>query len=258
MNLIKILNFDLYNLVLLFAIYSFLGWCTEVLYYFKTKHRFVNRGFLYGPFCPIYGFGLVCLIILLDNFKNNIFILFILSTFITSFIEYFTGLILEKIFKSKWWDYSDDPWNLHGRICLLYSLIWGAASVAVIKILHPAINNLVSNIPYSIGNLLFYTIILYFLVDFSFTISSLIKFKNFLYYIQVEFTNKFSEKPSVFLNTTKEKAAERAKVLESILSKFKITLNHIRLIQAFPNMSSKSFDYILKALKEKLKRINII
>lgn len=258
MYLNRVLNFNLYNIVLLFAIYSFLGWCTEVLYYFKTQHKFVNRGFLYGPFCPIYGFGSISLIILLDNFKDNIFILFILSTFITSFLEYFTGLVLEKIFKSKWWDYTDDPWNLHGRICLLYSLMWGAGSVGVIKILHPAINELLSYIPQYIGNLLFYSSILYFSLDFIFTIASLIKFKKFLYYIQAELTTKFSEKSNTLANSTKEKAIEKAKVLESILSRFKFTLNHIRLLQAFPNVSSKSFDYILKALKEKLKRINIL
>lgn len=254
MHLVNILNFSSYNLVMYFAIYSFLGWCTEVIYYFKTQRKFVNRGFLYGPFCPIYGFGLVCIIILLDGFKNNILILFILSTLLTSFLEYFTGLVLEKAFKSKWWDYTDDPFNLHGRICLLYSLMWGAASTAVIKILHPAVNKLILNIPSYIGNILFYVIVIYFIADFSFTLASLIKFKRLLYYIQSEIAKKFAEKPGTLLNSTKEKAAETAKVIESILVKLKMTFNHIRLMEAFPNMSSKSFDYIIKALKEKLKK----
>ena len=147
MHLLKLLDFNLYDLIYFFAIYSFLGWCIEVLYYIKKEHKFVNRGFLYGPFCPIYGAGVVSIIVLLDNFQNNILYLFILAFFLTSFIEYFTGLILEKIFKSKWWDYTNDPFNINGRICLLYSLIWGIASVGVIKIIHPIIGIIIIKIP---------------------------------------------------------------------------------------------------------------
>lgn len=275
MHLLKILDFNLFDLIYFFAIYSFLGWCTEVIYYIKKEHKFVNRGFLYGPFCPIYGSGIVSIIVLLDNFKNNIFLLFILAFFLTSFIEYFTGLILEKFFKSKWWDYSEDPFNIHGRICLLFSLIWGLASVGVIKVIHPIVEKIVMNIPKSFGNILFYGIIIYFIIDSSFTIASLIKLKNILLTIQMEIDNAIA-KHSELLSTQKEKAIENAKAkavetaqiienakikalenaksFENPILKLKLTLNHTRLIKAFPNVSSNSFGSILKSLKEKLKK----
>ena len=93
-----ILNFNFYNLIYFFAFYSFAGWCVEVLYYFKNEHKFVNRGFLHGPFCPIYGCGAVSLVVFLDNYKNNIFILFFLAVLLTSVLEYFTGLYIRKNF----------------------------------------------------------------------------------------------------------------------------------------------------------------
>lgn len=275
MHLFKVLDFNLYDLIYFFTIYSFFGWCTEVLYYIKKERKFVNRGFLYGPFCPIYGSGIVSIIVLLDNFKNNLFLLFILAAFLTSFIEYFTGLILEKIFKSKWWDYSDDPFNIHGRICLPYSLIWGFASVAVIKIIHPIIEKAIISLPREIGNILFYGIMAYFIIDFSLTIASLIKLKNLLLTIQIEIDNTIT-KHSEILNVQKEKAFENAKTkaletaqalgnvsfkalenaksFENPISKLKLNLNHTRLIKAFPNVSSKSFGCILKSLKEKLRK----
>lgn len=275
MHLLKLLDFNLYDLIYFFAIYSFLGWCTEVLYYIKKEHKFVNRGFLYGPFCPIYGAGIVSIIVLLDNFQNNILSLFILAFFLTSFIEYFTGLILEKVFKSKWWDYSDDPFNINGRICLLYSLIWGFASVGVIKIIHPIVEKIITYIPKSFGNILFYGIIIYFIIDCSLTIASLIQLKRILLNIQMEIDNTIT-KHSELLNTQKEKAIENAKAkaietaqvienarykalenaksFENPLLKLKLNLNHTRLIKAFPNVSSKSFGTILKSLKEKLKK----
>lgn len=275
MHLLKVLDFNLYDLIYFFTIYSFLGWCTEVLYYFKKEHKFVNRGFLYGPFCPIYGVGLISIIVLLDNFKNNIFILFLSAFFLTSFIEYFTGLFLEKIFKSKWWDYTEDPFNINGRICLPYSLIWGAASVGVVKIVHPLIEDVVFKIPKPFGNILFYGIIIYFIADFSFTILSLIQLKNIFISIQVEIDNAISKHSGIFNNqkekvlesakakalesakvfaSARDKALENAKVIESIIEKFKLTLNHIRLIKAFPNVSSTSFDSIIRTLKRKLKK----
>ena len=149
-----LLNFNYYNLIYFFAFYSFAGWCVEVLYYFKNEHKFVNRGFLYGPFCPIYGCGAVSLVVFLDNYKNNVFVLFFLAVLLTSILEYFTGFILEKTFKTKWWDYTDDPFNIHGRVCLLYSLMWGAGEVIIIRIVHPILNDIVMSIPSLLGDIL--------------------------------------------------------------------------------------------------------
>ncbi|GAA0077717.1 putative ABC transporter permease [Clostridium sp. CTA-5] len=251
MELFKIANLDLYHLVYFFMIYSFLGWCVEVLYAYKNRGYFVNRGFLYGPFCPIYGCGLVSIIVFLDRFNLNIFLLFILATIVTSVIEYITGFMLEKIFKSKWWDYSDDPLNLHGRICFHFSLMWGAASVTVVKVIHPAIEYIVHNIPNGIGTYCFYIITVYFLIDFSLTIISLVKFKHLLSKLQVD-TGDLLERCISFISSTKEKANFNSKKFEGKFGNLKLNLNHIRLVESFPTVSSNSFNSILKSLKDKI------
>src|SRR5690606_13878404 len=120
-----------------FLIYAFLGWCTEVAYKAVTSGKFVNRGFLLGPLCPIYGFGMILLLIIFQPIKDNVLLLFFGAIIITSALEFITGYILEKVFHHKWWDYSDVPFNIKGYICLKFSLAWGLAAVFVIHIVHP-------------------------------------------------------------------------------------------------------------------------
>ena len=246
-----ILSFNFYNLIYFFAFYSFAGWCIEVLYYFKNEHRFVNRGFLYGPFCPIYGCGAVFLVVFLDSYKHNIFILFFLAVLLTSILEYFTGFILEKSFKTKWWDYTDDPFNIHGRICLLYSLIWGAGEVVIIRVIHPILNNIVMNIPQVLGDIVLSIIVVYFIIDFCFTLASLVQFDKMFYTFQFVPVNFFLEKPSVILNSTREKAIYGMRTVESFLGRFKFNLSNKYLKQ---NVPYNPLNHIFKTLKDKLKK----
>ena len=106
------------NLFLYFYIYSFLGWCCEVVYAYKNQIKFVNRGFLIGPICPIYGFCALSITKMLNSIESNILFLFIFASIVVSLIEYYTGYLLEKTFNKKYWDYSEDPFNIHGRICV--------------------------------------------------------------------------------------------------------------------------------------------
>ena len=124
----------MYRYLFYFLIYSFLGWCVEVCYATLNTKKFINRGFLNGPYCPIYGVGVMTIIYFVFPLKNNMLILFIASVALTSILEFLTGFILEKIFHYRWWDYSDKPFNFHGYICLEFSLIWGLAIVMVVKV----------------------------------------------------------------------------------------------------------------------------
>ncbi len=105
-------------LFLLFSIYSFLGWLMEVVNTLRVEKKFVNRGFLVGPFCPIYGFGVLLMTIMLKKYQNDIVATFIFSILICGILEYFTSFFLEKIFHARWWDYSNRKFNINGRICL--------------------------------------------------------------------------------------------------------------------------------------------
>ncbi|EKQ53842.1 MULTISPECIES: putative ABC transporter permease [unclassified Clostridium] len=249
-----ILSLNLYNIIYFFTLYSFGGWCLEVLYYFKNEHRFVNRGFLYGPFCPIYGFGVVFLVVFLDSYKDNIFSLFFLAAFFTTVLEYITGFILEKTFKTKWWDYTDDPLNIHGRVCLPYSLLWGIGEVIIIKIVHPIVSNFISDIPKTLGEMFIFISIVYFIIDFCLTILSLIQFDKLFYSFQFVPVNFLIDKPSTLFNFTKGKAVDKLKNFESLFGRFKFTLNHRNLRSNFSNKSYKQLNYLFQVLKDKFKK----
>ena len=135
------------NLMWYFIFYAFLGWCTEVVYAAVNTGQFINRGFLNGPYCPIYGFGVLFVISLLYPVKDNLLYMFVGSVLITSAIEFTGGYVLEKIFHQKWWDYSGKPLNIRGYICLQFSLIWGIACLVIVDRIHPFIEITVKHIP---------------------------------------------------------------------------------------------------------------
>ena len=147
-------KFSLYQLVWMFFVYAFMGWCAEVAFAGLRHGRFVNRGFLNGPICPIYGFGLVGVIYLLIDLKDNLLILFLGSVIVTTVIEYITGWVLEKLFHAKWWDYTNNRFNIHGYVCLEFSLIWGFAATFIVRIIHPMVMNLINGIPHQTGTVL--------------------------------------------------------------------------------------------------------
>lgn len=178
-----------HELFLYIIIYSFIGWCCEVGYAYKNQRKFVNRGFLHGPICPIYGVCALTMIAILESFKGNIFILFIIATIVVSTIEYFTGYLLEKIFKTKYWDYTEDPLNLHGRICLHFSLMWGVLAVLAVKIIHPFIVNTISSISLNYIMLIFIPLFCIFIIDLISTLTSLIDIKKIMNNIQLDHIN---------------------------------------------------------------------
>lgn len=135
------------NYIWFFFIYAFLGWATEVVFAACARGVFENRGFLNGPVCPIYGFGVVIVVFLLEPLKENFWILFVGSVVLTSVLELITGFLMEKIFHHRWWDYSRMPLNIGGYVCLAFSLIWGLACVFLIDIVHPSIAFFVNHIP---------------------------------------------------------------------------------------------------------------
>lgn len=158
-----------------FVIYSFLGWCVEVAFHTVTSGKFVNRGFLNGPVCPIYGFGMIILIFSLSPFVDNFILLFIGSFLLTSVLEFITGFILEKVFNDKWWDYTDMPFNLKGYVSLSFSIAWGLGGVFMLDIIHPGISKFTSVFNNTIGNIILILLISYFIADFIITILGIMK-----------------------------------------------------------------------------------
>lgn len=186
------MRYSIYEVLMLFCFYSVIGWCTEVIYATVNSGKFVNRGFLNGPVCPIYGAGVVLVLFVLEPLKDNIFILFIGSVLLTSLIEFITGLILEKIFNDKWWDYSKDPFNIRGYICLKFSLLWGVACIVVVDVIEPLIYDLIKVTPKVLGYIILTISLIIFLIDFIVTVSTILKFKKRLY-IMDELVSKLKD-----------------------------------------------------------------
>mgnify|MGYP005808604949 CR=1 FL=1 len=165
----------LYNLLWFFFLYAFLGWCTEVCFAATVTGKFVNRGFLNGPWCPVYGFGAVIVLTCLEPLQDNLFLLFVGSVVLTSALEWITGFLLEKLFHQRWWDYSDEPFNLNGYICLRFSLAWGLACLFVVKLLHPTVLLLIRLIPHTLGMALLAILGVILLVDLIATASTIVR-----------------------------------------------------------------------------------
>ena len=156
-------------------IYSCLGWCCEVAFAALKTGKFVNRGFLNGPVCPIYGFGVLSVVLVLEPVKDNLLLLFFGSMVFTSLLEFIAGFAMERIFHDKWWDYSNNPFNIKGYICLEFSIIWGIACVLVVDIIHPIIMKLVYALPHTLGLWLMGALYVLLVTDAVLTLVELLK-----------------------------------------------------------------------------------
>ena len=164
------------NYFLLFMIYSILGWAIETTVTCIINKKFVDRGFLIGPYLPIYGTGALAIIILLKPYYDDYIALFVMSVIICSIIEYLSSYLMEKIFKARWWDYTHIPFNINGRICLQFSVAFGFMGT-IIVLVNKHLYNLLLSIPTPISIMLFIILLLVFITDIiiSFNIINKIK-----------------------------------------------------------------------------------
>ncbi|RHR27548.1 hypothetical protein DWX43_13715 [Clostridium sp. AF19-22AC] len=167
---------DIYYMILYFFVYGFLGWCAEVGFAAVKEHKFVNRGFLNGPICPIYGVGVTIVIAFLTPYKDNLILLYISSVILVTLLEGVTGWAMDKIFHNKWWDYSKQPFNIGGYVCLIFSLVWGIACVAIMDLVHPLIHQALTFIPHTLGIVLMAVLGIAMFADLYVTASAIFKF----------------------------------------------------------------------------------
>ncbi len=174
-------SLSLYALVSYFVIYSFVGWIVEVIYQALKRGKIINRGFLNGPVCPIYGFGMVAVLLFfnyieIDNLQEaSGFFLFIIGILFSTVIELFGGWTLDKLFHTRWWNYSNEKYNLHGYICLKFSIIWGIGVVFIMHVIHPIVQKFSVNlIPEKIGWWILAILYIIYFVDLVVTVTEII------------------------------------------------------------------------------------
>jgi len=234
----------------LFIIFSFLGYLLEVIFCVVKEKRIDNRGFLYGPICPIYGVGALLMFLFFHIFNvYNIEVtpvkIFFISFFGSIVLEYFTSLILEKIFHSTWWDYSDTPLNIHGRVCIFYSFFFGIAGLVMAYVLIPYVEKILINvnpIQYEILSLIFMFL---FASDIAITVNSIINFEELI----LANGSKINKKLEKTISTFNELRLNAISRIESV----KLPKIHLKKPQINKILNSK---YIQKA-KKVIKKIKI-
>lgn len=278
-----------YHFAWYFFLFSCIGWCAEVGYAAVVTKKFVNRGFLLGPYCPIYGFGIGLIYLLSVPFSKNLLVLWVGSVIVTSGIELITGFAMDKLFHNKWWDYSDFPLNVGGYICVPFSILWGFACVAVVKLIFPFTNGLINIIPHTIGVILIVFLSVVFATDAIIsTLTALglnkkLEHMDRLAKILEEQSQKLTDKVTRAVQNAAEFCEEVGDRLSDgknrLLEKLDIEREHEnklqetpeakekyeemaktsnilqrRLIAAFPNMKHKKYTLHLEAICEKIHR----
>lgn len=141
------MRYTLLQYVFFFFLYALLGWMAEVVYAALNTGKLVNRGFLNGPLCPIYGSGMVAILLLIGRWADQVAVVFFGGMFITTTVELVGGFVLYRAFRTRWWDYTNEPFNLGGYICLKFSLLWGLGSILLVMVFHPMLEAVVLRIP---------------------------------------------------------------------------------------------------------------
>lgn len=254
-----------------FILYAFLGWVCEDLYCGIPKKKFINRGFFYGPYCPIYGVGALLVLYPLLFVKQYPILVFLLGMIITSVLEYVTSWTMEILFKTRWWDYSQRFMNINGRVCLLNSTLFGIMSIVVVYIVHPTVQDFVYHIPFTILMSCLSAFTIGFGIDCVFTVIALLRRKQVFQKVQIqmeEFKKDFESKSQLRVQEAQEAFQEwmqsrpdlsaRIEELQKSLDNFSLeTKRH--LSKAFPErrISNEIRNIVFEGKKAIEKRMNL-
>lgn len=179
---------------LLFLFYSFLGWILEMVVCSIADKKVVNRGFLIGPYCPIYGSGCLLIISLLHKYQDDPFTLFIMAIIVCSLLEYFTSYIMEKLFKARWWDYSDRRFNINGRICLDNLVLFGVLGLLIFYVANPFFGGLIDRFNDTVLMVVAIVLFVVFIVDGIISLKVISGFKNVAKSIHKDSTDEITSK----------------------------------------------------------------
>lgn len=264
---------NLYQAVWIFLIYAFLGWCAEVVFAAVHKGKFVNRGFLNGPVCPIYGVGMLVVVTLLWGLRSNLILLFLGSAALTTALEFATGWILEKFFHDKWWDYSEKPFNLKGYICLEFTILWGLAAAFIVGAVHPFVFMLIKKTPFVLGIILMAVFLAAFVTDLVITVvalarlpekmNAMLEAERALKAISDKIGGNISdtaiaakEKGDELVEETKPRLEELRAEYEQKAAEYKRRFEsrgfvHKRIFKAFPNLKNGRYKAVFERFAEK-------
>lgn len=245
-----------YKWFLWFILYSFIGWVYESTVISIQEKKMVNRGFLNGPVCPVYGFGALVSIAVLYHQTDNFIALFFAGMLLTITVEYLTAVLLEKLFHAKWWDYSNYRFNFQGRVSLIGAFVFGMLSALLVKYIHPFVEKITDQLP---ADIIFYSSVVFFILlslDIFVTVRHLLLLNGRLQEIQSVlncFLDQYAKRAGELKNSLLDKFEESEFFNDHIKSLFKLNSfqNH-RIVRAFPKLRSIKYEDALHKLKSTL------
>lgn len=261
--------FNLYFIY--FLIYSFLGWLWEEIFCTIDQGKLVNRGFLFGPLCPIYGTGAIAVYVLFQDLMkiDNYIALFFVSMAVCTVIEYVTAIILEKLFNTRWWDYSTYKINFQGRISLLASTAFGAMSVIFVKFIHPFVANLLSKIDHNIINFIGGICLGILIVDLVLTVKSIIVMQSGLETVSRKLTEFLEQNKERINSALAEGKTKTGEMKENLIKSFRRSKDYNeqmkklkrpgifspkRLLRAFPSMKNTKYSKLFDTIKSDIEK----
>lgn len=239
-----------------FYLYSFIGWVWECFYVSVRKRKWINRGFLNGPILPIYGFGAITILLVTMSVKENVYLVFIMGMLGATLLEYITGDLIEHIFHVRYWDYSKQPLNINGYICLGCSLGWGLFSVLLVNIVHKPIDELVKKVPEEIIGIVVVIITLIIIVDVVWSVNEALNLKEMILEeaeksLKLQNMQKRMEEILILWNASTEKYREK-----TVYWKMELEEERDRLAKelAILKMDKKENDSKMRHVSQILKR----
>lgn len=248
MTTIPFIGYSLYQMALMFCFWAFIGWCIEVCYMTIETGEYQNRGFLNMPICPIYGFGVLIIAIFSRPIADKGLLLFIVSLVLCTSLELAVGLGMEKLFNTRWWDYSHEKFNYRGYICPKVSILWGLGCVFVIKVVHPLVEIGTEKLPFRIGIAFISVMAVLIAVDLTASLCAVANLNKRLK--QLDDISALMLKGSVKIG--EKLANETNEVLEKYEKLLAIGDRQTeRFLRAFPNIRSINHSESMEALKQK-------
>ena len=193
---------DIYFYLLLFFIYAVLGYICEVIYVYIGTKKWINRGFLFGPYLPIYAFGGLLITFLLTGYYNDPIVVFVMGLIMCSCLEYYTSFLMEKIFHKRWWDYSEQKYNVNGRICLKNSILFGIAGLFIIYLVNPLIYSFLDNISYDNRKIASLILLLIFTIDLIISVIDAYRVTNISNHLEA-ILNEYTKNRNIKINKIK-------------------------------------------------------
>lgn len=270
--------YELAKWVSFFYLYSFVGWIWESCYVSVRKRKWVNRGFLNGPVLPIYGFGAVTILFLTSPVEKNIFLVFVIGMIGATVLEYVTGWLMERIFHVRYWDYSNQPLNLNGHICLGCSLGWGLFSVLLVNVVHKPVKRWMIKIPEEVTEIAVVVISILFVADVIWSVNEALDLKKMILQeaeknqklqkvqkrmeeiaaLYNENAEKYREKTARWkqeLDEEKQRIAEEIARLKAEREKDSKAMRHVsKILKRNPSLRSPRHEINLKNIRDLLKK----